>query len=405
MNTKPESNGFLTNLRVLDLADEKAGFCSKLLADLGARVIKVEKPDGDPSRKKGPFLRDSTNSKESLSFFYNNTNKLGITLNLEHPEGRDLFLRLTQKNDIVIETFAPGFLQRLGLGFEDLIKTNPEIILVSVSGFGQEGPRRDHKSCDLVSAALGGQMFVTGSRSEAPLKPFGEQSYYTASLFAAVGILLALRKRSESGRGDHIDISMQETAAASLDHVMTRFFSGQTTPERQGSLHWNNTFYIFPCRDGFFHMTLFQQWETLIEWLDSEGAAEDLVDDVWRDEAYRLEHLNHILEVLGRWTKGHTRAELFETGQLLRFPWAPVSSPAEILKSPQLEEREFFITGDRESAGGTLKYPRLPYIFSPQMCMPCKGAPSIGEDNLQVYREELGLTDEELERLSSKKVI
>ncbi|MBM4307164.1 MAG: CoA transferase, partial [Deltaproteobacteria bacterium] len=210
----------LEGIRIIDLADEKASFCTKLLADMGACVIKVERPGGDLSRKIGPFLGNFPHPERSLFFLYHNTNKLGITLNLEHPEGKGIFRRLVDRADVLVESYLPGYLKELGLGFEILSRTNPKLILVSVTGFGQEGPRSQYKSCDIVSSAFGGQMYVSGSPSTPPLKPFGEQSYYAASLFAAIGILLALRKRNRSGEGEHIDISLQEAVVSTLEHIM-----------------------------------------------------------------------------------------------------------------------------------------------------------------------------------------
>ncbi|MCJ7786176.1 MAG: CoA transferase, partial [Desulfobacterales bacterium] len=192
MNIEDKGKGILEGLQILDLADEKASFCSKLLADLGARVIKIERPGGDPSREMGPFLEHLPNSERSLFFYHNNTNKLGITLNLEYKDGKEIFLKLLQNTDIVVESFPPDYLRQKGLGFDVLSRVNLKLIQVSVTGFGESGPRSQYKSCDLTASAFGGQMYVTGSPSTPPLKPFGDQSYYTASLFAAVSILLAL---------------------------------------------------------------------------------------------------------------------------------------------------------------------------------------------------------------------
>jgi benzylsuccinate CoA-transferase BbsE subunit len=402
---KGEKAGFLKGIQVLDLADEKASFCSKLLADLGARVIKIEKPGGDSSRRIGPFLGNSPHPEKSLFFYYNNTNKMGITLNLEHEEGKGIFFRLVKKTDIVIETFRPERLKAIGLGFDVLSRENPKLILVSVTGFGENGPRSQYKSCDLVASAFGGQMYVSGSPLTPPLKAFGEQSYYTASLFAATGILLAIRKRAQTGRGDHIDISLQESVVSTLDHVMVRYFYEQIIPKRQGNLHWNYSFCILSCKDGHLLMTPFEQWGTLVEWMDSEGMAEDLKDERYGEEAYRLRHIDHVIEVLERWTKSHTTHELFELGQLMRFPWAPVHSPKEVLDSPQLKERSFFIDVNHPEIGKSLKYPGVPYKFSRYSSERWKRAPLIGEDNVQIYQGELGLSDEELQRLSSLGVI
>src|SRR3989304_8957041 len=157
--------GLLKGIQVLDLADEKASFCSKLLADLGARVIKIERPGGDPSREMGPFLEDLPNPERSLFFYHNNTNKLGITLNLEYKDGKEIFLKLLQKTDVVVESFPPDYLRQKGLGFDVLSLVNQKLIQVSVTGFGESGPRSQYESCDLTASAFGGQMYVTGSPS------------------------------------------------------------------------------------------------------------------------------------------------------------------------------------------------------------------------------------------------
>jgi len=401
MEAKSKKDGLLEGIRVLDLADEKASFCSKLLADMGASVIKIERPGGDPSRKIGPFLGDSSHPERSLFFFHNNTNKLGITLNLEHIEGKKIFSRLVERADIMVESFPPGYLGELGLDFEMLGETNPKLILVSVTGFGQNGPRSKYKSCDIVTSAFSGQMYVSGSPSTPPLKPFGEQSYYTASLFAAVAILLALRKRAQSGKGEHIDISMQEAVVSTLEHVWIRYFYEKIISKRQGNLHWNNHFCILPCKDGHILISLFQQWETLVEWLNSEGMAEDLRDEKYLEEEYRLRHVDHIIEVFKRWTKNHSTHELLELGQVMRFPWAPVNSPNEVVNNPQLNARRFFIEVNHSEIGTSLNYPGAPYRFSSSLSDRWKRAPLIGEDNIQIYQGHLGLSDKELQELSS----
>ena len=391
----------LEGIRILDIADEKASFCAKLLADFGACVIKVEKPGGDSSRKIGPFWHNLPQPERSLSFQYNNTNKLGITLDLEHPAGREIFTKLLKRTDAVIETFPRGYLKELGLEYEILNEISPRIILVSVTAFGQDGPRSQYKSCDLVASAFGGQMYVSGSPSTPPLKPFGEQSYYTASLYAAIAILLALRKRTHTGRGEHIDISLQEAVVSTLEHVMVRYFYERVVAQRQGGLHWNNSFCILPCKDGHILVTLAQQWETLVEWLDSEGMAEDLKDEKYNEEEYRIRRLDHIIQVLERWTQTHSAKELFELGQLMSFPWAPVFSPAKVLDNPQLKARQFFVDVDYPEIGTSFKYPGIPYQFRYSPSNRWKRAPLLGEHNLEIYQRELGLSVEEIRRLSS----
>lgn len=389
----------LEGIQVLDLADEKASFASKLLWELGAEVVKIEKPSGDPSRRIGPFWGDSRHPERSLFFFYHNTGKMSITLNLEHKAGREIFLRLIEKADGIIETFPPGYLPGLGLDFDALQKKNPKIILASVTGFGQDGPRNNYKSCDLIAAAYGGQMHVSGSTTTPPLKPFGEQSYYTASLYAAVAILLALRKRKKTGKGEHIDISLQEVVVSTLEHVMIRYFYDRLIAQRQGSLYWNSSFCILPCKDGHILLTTFFQWETLVEWLDREGMAADLKEEKYRQDEYRRQHFPHVLEILEHWTKKHTTAELFELGQTMRFPWAPVQSLGEVLGNVHLQAREFFRGVNHPELGRSIPYPGAPYK-SRELSNPLMRAPRVGEHNGKIYQEELGLSSVDIEELA-----
>jgi crotonobetainyl-CoA:carnitine CoA-transferase CaiB-like acyl-CoA transferase len=405
VSRKAKAQGLLDGTRILDLADEKASFCTKLLADLGARVVKIEKPGGDVSRRMGPFWENASYPEKSLSFFYNNTSKQGITLDLAAERGREIFLELVERYDIIVETFQPGYLSKLKLEFNDLKKVNPRLILVSVTGFGQKGPRKAYKSCDLVASAYGGQMYVTGSPTSAPLKAYGEQSYYVASLFAAIGILLAIQRRSQTGIGEHIDISLQEAVTATLEHVMIRFFSEAIIAGRQGNLHWNYAFKIFECKDGFIHLTLFQNWETLIEWLDSEGMAEDLKDRKWNQEEYRRQHIDHVIEVVERWTKTHRAEELFELGQLMHFPWAPVLSPKDVLNSAQLKARRFFVPVHHRDNDVDLCHPQLPFRFSSRFTARKKKAPLPGQDNVNIYKGEFGFSNREIQQLLRLNVI
>jgi benzylsuccinate CoA-transferase BbsE subunit len=405
MGMENNTENLLREITVLDLADEKASFCSKFLGYMGARVIKIEQPGGDPSRNIGPFIHGIPHPEKSLFFWYHNTNKLGITLNLDHSAGRDIFGKLVRSADIVVETFPPGYLRDIGLDFESLCTINRRIILVSVTGYGQDGPRSNLPSCDLIASAMGGQMYVSGAPSTPPLKPFGEQSYYIASLTAVIGILLALRERRRNARGEHIDISLQEATISTLEHVMIRYFHEYEIPERTGSLTWNNEFCIVPCKDGFILITLFRQWESLVEWLESEGMADDLLDERWNDEQYRLSHLDHIVAVMKRWAQTHTKEELFQMGQGMGFPWAPVSGLREVAESPQLRERGFFVPIDHPELDTTILYPRLPYICTPPMNMKQRRAPLIGEDTARVLQGELGLSNKELQRLARQGTI
>jgi crotonobetainyl-CoA:carnitine CoA-transferase CaiB-like acyl-CoA transferase len=384
---------------------EHGSFSSRLLADLGARVIKVERPGGDPSRRIGPYLGDSSDPEKSLFFHFNNVNKLGITLDLQNNEGRRIFLELVRRNDIIIESYPPGYLDTLGLELEVLREANPSMVIVSVTGFGQDGPRKEYLACDLVASAFGGQMFICGEPQKPPIKPYGHQSYYSASLFATIAALIGLREKRRGGRNLSFDVSLQEAVAATLEHVMIRYFNEGTVAQREGSLHRDRGFCIFPCREGFILLTLFQQWPTLVEWMASENMAEDLVDKRWEDEGYRREHIDHAIEVIGRWTRTHTSHDLFEKGQSLRFPWAPVRSPRDVLQCPQLKARKFFVDAEHSESDGPMKFPGTPYRSGVPVPEKWNAPPRIGEHNNQIYHEELGIPLHEMERLRSLGVI
>jgi crotonobetainyl-CoA:carnitine CoA-transferase CaiB-like acyl-CoA transferase len=333
-------NGQGSILRVLDLADDQGRLCARFLADMGAEVIRVEKPE------------------ESAGFHWEDLGKRSVTLDIESKPGQKEFRRLLETADVLVESRPPGYLESLGLGYSNLSKLNPGLIMASITPFGQTGPCRDYKSSDITASAVGGQLYLNGQPGSPPLKPFGNQSYYLASLFAAIGVMLALWHRHASGRGQHIDISLQECTAAALDHVLVRYFYQGEVAKRRGSLHWNGAFRVFPARDGYVLLSLLYQWETLVEWLAAEGMAEDLADSKWSDRDYRLEHLDHVIEVLERWTRSHPAAELVEKGQLMRFPWAEVASIAQLLASPQLEARGFW--AEIEHGGRKYRLPGTP---------------------------------------------
>jgi benzylsuccinate CoA-transferase BbsE subunit len=281
------ADNILAGYRVLDLAGAPGALCLKLLKNMGADVIPA-----DPA--KNPLI----------------------------------FRQLIEKADIFIESAPPGRLTSQGFGFNDLLALNPGLVMASITPFGQNGPRKDLKASDLTLQALGGWLSVTGE-PERPLKLTGNQAHHTASLFAVNGILLALHQRQETGRGQHIDISILECVAATLDHVLVRYHYENIVSGRVGSRTWNNTFDVLPCAEGHILISIHRQWETLVELLSAEGMTDDLTDTRWRDRAERDSHTTHILEVLRRWTLKHRAAELEELGQLMHFPWAAVKNEPE----------------------------------------------------------------------------
>ncbi len=340
----------LENVFVLDLADEQGSFCSKLLADLGATVIKIESSKGDSARN-------------SLSFQYCNTNKFGVALDLESRSGKWAFRRLIEKADVLMETCTPRQLQALALSSNQLSRANPFLVHVSITGFGRTGPKRNYRSHDSIASAFGGQMFVSGVPAGQPMSLFGRQSYYAASLFGANAVLLGLRNRKVTGRGCYIDLSAQEAVASTLDHVIIDyFFNGKITGREEELRH--DSFATLRCKDGYIGIPVFRNWDTLIELMESEGKAQELLESRWQRTAYREKHAARVFEVAESWAQVHTRQELFELGQAMQFPWAPIESPAEVRRCPQLKSRRFFAGISIPGCDQQISIPRLPYRFS-----------------------------------------
>ncbi|MFC1901766.1 CaiB/BaiF CoA transferase family protein [Chloroflexota bacterium] len=391
MDEQPKGT-ILSGYRILDLTDEKGMFCARLLADMGAEVIRVERPG---ERAVG----------SNAEFCYLNAGKKSISLNLENKAGQEIFWRLVGTAQVLVETEAPGYLASLGLGYPQLDEINSGLVVASITDFGQSGPYRDYKSCDMAVAALGGWLYVGGEPGLTPLKPYGNQAYAAASLMAANGILLALWHRQATGRGQYLDISVMECVAATLDHVLVRYFYEGAVAGRQGSRHWNNAFRIFPCRDGYILLTLLQHWETLVEWLESEGMDGDLSDSKWRDRETRLAGIDHIISVLERWTLSHTVAELVEKGQLMRFPWAEVTQAAGLESSPQMAARNYFTEVVCPETGRRYRCPGVPVKMSRSPWQSGGNVPEPGESNPDVYRREMGLSEKEMEALAAEGVI
>ena len=236
--TEQKNEGMLSLYRVLDLTDEKGLFCGKLLGDLGADVIKIEKPGGDPARNIGPFYHDEVDPEKSLFWFAHNTSKRGITLGIEEAEGQETFKKLVKGADIVIESFPPGYLDKLGLGYSALEKVNPALIMVSITPFGQTGPYRDYKAPDIVAWATGGKMYPYGDVDRAPIRiSHHSQAYLHAGAQAAIGVMMALCYREMTGEGQQVDVSVQEAVAQT---VYTAFWDTNKVIRRRGDDDYPN---------------------------------------------------------------------------------------------------------------------------------------------------------------------
>jgi crotonobetainyl-CoA:carnitine CoA-transferase CaiB-like acyl-CoA transferase len=386
--------GALSGIRVLDLADETGAYCGKLLGDLGADVIKVEPPGGDPMRGIGPFFAGVPDRNRSVFFWHYNTSKRSAVLDLEEPSGRQQFLHLVDGADIALTSGTPGSLARRGLDYRTLTGRNPHLIVGVVTGFGLDGPRAEWKSCDTVAQALGGMMFVNGHPDEPPLRSFGLQAYQSASMHAAIGVLLALLERERSGRGQEVEVSLQECVVAALEHVSGLFHQDGHIEFRRGTLHWTRYFRVGTCRDGYVLHGSLGDWTSLVEWVKADGKAEDLDGPEWEDFAYRQQNCLHLFDVLDAWARDYSALALVEAAQLRRLPYAVVSPPEAVCENPHLQARGFFVPVKHDELSRSFSYPGAPYGFSQTPWCVSRRPPLIGEHTDEVLFELSRLRNE-----------
>lgn len=352
-------SSLLNDILVLDLADEPGSFCSKLLADLGATVIKVERPEGDAARKQNPN-----------SAFYSNTNKLGVGIDPKTREGNRAFRNLLTRADVLVETYTPGDPEFLERGPQRLRRVNPRLIHISITPFGRTGAT----GSAAAPAACGRP--ETGAPGNNP-GLLGFLPWYTASLFGAVAALIRLKKRKITGKGSDIDLSIHEAVASMSEREMADYLNsgGERYPAgKPGS----ESFSMLRSADGFIQIPILRGWETLLELMAARGKAGDLHKKRWQDSAYREAHLDSIVPAVGEWTRCYTRRELLELGQAMGSPWASVDSIAEALENPQLKSRGFFIRAPLPEGGLAVSYPGLPYKFSSFSPGPPKSPPPSG---------------------------
>ena len=412
------ADGMLSPYRVLDLTDEKGLLCGKILGDLGADVIKIERPGGDAARGIGPFYHDEPHPERSLFWFALNTSKRGVTLNLASEDGRAIFRRLVKNADFVLESFAPGHLEGLSIGYPDLERINPGIIVVSITPFGQTGPYRDYKASDIVAWAMGGELAPHGDADRPPIHfSHHSQAYLHAGTDGAQGALTALFHRSITGAGQQVDVSIQESVAQCLEHIISNWDLREAIPDRSeevrpGANH--RTTQIWPCKDGWVSWShggraLISPSLPLIKWMQSEGYTNGFIDmfDWSRPDFARIsqEEMDRIDEPTSRFFMAHTKAELLEGAVKYNIMLYPVATTADIMENPQLEAREFWVEVDHPELGETITYPGAFVHSSAAPPRIRRRAPLIGEHNREIYENELGITSDRLVALKEAGVV
>jgi crotonobetainyl-CoA:carnitine CoA-transferase CaiB-like acyl-CoA transferase len=397
--------GALSGLRVIDLTDYRAQLCARLLADMGADVIKVEPPGGDQARRMGQFAYNQPHPDRSLFFWFYNLNKRSLTLDLAQPEGAEILLALARSADIMVESLKPDRLYELGLGWEKLHQVNPALILLSISPFGQTGPYRHFEADDTVLTALSGMLYINGSPGQKPVRPLGLQAYHSAAYYGAIGAMCALFARERDGLGQWIDLSIQEAATAAVEHVAGSFFGEGRVEPRRGTLHWSRYFRVGKCRDGYIMHCTLGDWTSLAEWVAADAKAQDLTGPQWQDVVYRAEHAEHLFDVLDDWVRDYGRDELLARAQMLRLPYATVSSPEALFDDEQLLARGYFVSVEHPELGRTFRYPGAPYLFTASPWQVFRRPPLVGEHTREILERELGLEPDHIATLSAEGII
>ena len=389
----------LGDIRVLDLSDDVAGpFCTKLLAGLGAQVVKVERPGvGDMSRHSPPFIGGQDGPGVSGLFLYLNTAKKGITLDYETEEGASVLRQLVPGFDILVESSTPGRMDSLGIGYDSLSESNPGLIHIAITPFGQWGPYRDYKGADIIAQAMGALMCVIGLPGREPLKVGGNPLLCTTGMAAFSATMIALHVRDLEGYGQFVDISEMETTAVAQIHTSIHYQFGRVPERRPSNLTRAKDGWVSPgLETGVQEAT----WPRVCELL---GVPELVDDPRFNTAPARRENQMELLAVVGKWAADRPKEEIYHTLQGLRSIAGYVATVEDLLESGQLADREFFQAIDHPDVGELL-YPG-PFFRLDGESWQHDRAPNPGEHNADVYGSVLGYTTEQLESLKQKGII
>ena len=411
----------LSPYRVLDLTDERGLLCGKILADLGADVIQVEPPGGSTARNIGPFYHDDVQPEKSLFWWAYAVNKRGITLNLHTADGRELLKTLVKGAHFLIESFPPGHLDGLGLGYNDLANINQSLVMVSITPFGQDGPYAHYKAPDIVGMAMGGFMYLTGDGDRPPLRVGFPHFYLHGAAAGATGAMIAHTHRSLTGEGQHVDVSCQQAVAKTLAHAPQSWDMEGVVVKRMGAYRQTSGDTLvrinWRCKDGYVNYMpqgggpgVARSTRALLDWMDEEGMGdEDLKAVNWEELGYgqvRPEIMEMAVAPLEAFFAAHTKEELARGSVERRILLFPVATPRDILDHPQLKARNYFKEVLHPELNVAVSYPG-PFVKSKgeELVGLRRRPPLIGEHNPEIYQQELGLTLEQLTTLREGGVI
>jgi crotonobetainyl-CoA:carnitine CoA-transferase CaiB-like acyl-CoA transferase len=398
----------LSGLKVVEFSEFVSGpYCGRLLTSLGAEVIKVEKPGlGDKARSWGPFPQDLPNPEKSGLFLFLNMNKLGITLNIETAAGVKLLKELVKWADVLIESNPPKKMSRLGLDYKNLSKLNPSLVMTSITPFGQTGPYRDYKGCDLVNTHMSGEAFgnpaegVDNIERDAPLKTPMHTGDFMTGLSAAVCTMSAVFARLVSGSGQHVDLSQQE-ALASVGRQELAFYLCEGTPHTRQKGRKRRGGILYRCKDGYVCIWAGPFLKALVEMIGSPDWANT---ELFQNPTLLSQYMDEFNRLVETWTMEHTAEEINLIAVAHGVPCSPVRTVEELVNDEQLAFRDFFVEIDHPVAG-RLKYPGAPYKLSATPWRMERPAPLLGEHNEKVYCQILGYSRQDLVRMGQAGVI
>ena len=418
----------LGQYRILDLTDERGLLAGQILADLGADVIQVEPPAGSSVRRREPLLGDNQDLESSLYWCAYARNKRGVTCDLDQDAGRELFERLLGTADVLIESSAPGAMRARGLDYESLAERYPRLVYVSISPFGQAGPKADYAATDLIVMAAGGSLLAAGDPDRAPVRVSEPQAFLHAAAEAAAACQIALWERRRSEVGQHVDVSAQQAVALATNSTILSVPFGDRETVRAsggfmitgygpaGSLHLR---LIWPAKDGHISLGLFfgsaigPFTERLMEWIYQEGGC----DRATRDKDWigygqllatgeePLEEFERVKSVVAAFTSTKTKAELLDAALENRLMIAPVADERDVLESEQLARRQFWTEVPHSAVATSLKFPGPPARFSRRPPTSERAAPTLGQHNEEIYTGELNIDTTDLQRLRNAGVV
>lgn len=399
--------GALEDLVILDLTRVLAGpFCTMMLADMGANVIKIEIPGGgDDTRAYPPFRENKNGQSESLYFANINRNKKGITLNLKSAEGKETFKKLVEKADIVVENYRPGVMDKLGLGYEELKTINPRIIYGSVSGFGNTGPYRLRPGYDILGQAMGGLMSITGTVGGSPTRAGSAIGDILGGLHLTIGLLAAVHARTLTGQGQRVDISLMDSVIAATENTAIKYLESGKIPPRMGNRYAAVSPYdAFQVKDGKVIIAAGNQ--KLYEKLCMEilNRPDMVTDPRFTDMPGRLANQDAIQEVIEDTLKDMTMEEAVDLVLSKGIPAGPIYDIRQILRDPQVKARQMFVEMEHPTLG-RITVNGSPIKLSDTMPLIRTPAPVLGQDNEKIYSNVLGMTPAAIEELKYKEVI